>query len=390
MANTIKTCDLITKEFKRVFENNCPFINSMRRNYDDYHKVKGAKSGEAIRIQKPMKYSVRSGKTMDVQDHTETESTLTKSEIRGIDLKFSWSETEHDLEGVMRDHVRPAAAVLGSTVDNYCLDLAAKQVYNTITIPTTSIDRADIAAAGEMLTDFATPENDRFGVISTGARADLQNAEASLYNPTKSISRMYTEGYIGKIFGFDLSASPNIASITNTADVQSIVNGASQTGSSLTVDNTSVAPAQGMVCTIGDDVFALNPVTQLSLGKLQRFVIGSGATTTSLPITPAITVTGNQKTVSAVPDNDDTVDFVGSASTAYPRMMFYHRDAFAFGTIDVRAPKDLTSVTNTEGNLSMTFTTGGDIINMDTYNRLDIQFGFVTHIPEWAVQVFDV
>jgi hypothetical protein len=378
------------KEFRRVFENNIPFVSSLSRNYDDTWKALGAKSGESIRIPRPMRYTARSGKTMDVQDYTENQATLTKATIRGVDLKFSWAEASQNLEGVMKNHIRPAAQVLASTVENVVMTTAYQEVYNTITIPTTAMDKADITAAAEMLNDFSTPSGNRYGVITTASQAQLLNDNSGIYNPQASVSRQYQSGVIGPAYGFDLAASAVIPSMTNSADVAGAVNGASQTGATLVVEDLTVAPTQGAVCTIGDDVFSLNPVTQASTGKLQRFVVGSGATTTSLPISPSITVTGNQKTVSAVPDNDDVISFVGSASTAYPQQLFYHRDAFAFGTCDFQVPADLTSVrTNTNG-LAMVFTSGGDIVNMDEYHRLDIMFGLVTVIPEWACKVYGI
>lgn len=387
--NTNQVISLILKEARRTFKNNCPFIGSMSRDYDETNEAKGSKEGEEIRIRKPMKYSVREGKVMQVQGNTETEAVLSKSVIRGVDLKFSWPETTQELTRVQELYVRPAAAVLASKVEQYAMTLAYKQVYNTITLPTTNFDRADVIAAGTKLNRFSTPMSERFGVLDPESYGDLLNENASIFNPTAEIARQYTEGYMGKAYGFSLAQTPNVPSMTNSADVAGAVNGASQTGSTLTVDGLTVAPTEGAVFTIAD-VYALNPVTQESTGKLQEFVVGSGATTTSIPITPAITVSGNQKTVDSSPADDAAITFIGSASTAYPQQMFYHRLAFAFGTTKLQVPRNLVSQTTMEDNLSMTFTSGGDIINMDELHRLDILFGFVTVIPEWACKAYGI
>ena len=53
-------------------------------------------------------------------------------------------------------------ATLAAHIDNYCLDLAYKDVYNAVTLPTTSLDRDDILGAGVKL-DNGNPE-------STGSR----------------------------------------------------------------------------------------------------------------------------------------------------------------------------------------------------------------------------
>lgn len=391
MANTSLTADIVLKEAKRIFKNSCPFLMSLGRNYDGVITAEGAKAGESIRIRRPMKYTTRSGKTMDVQDNTETYETLTRSNWYGVDLKFSQKELTMDLNRFSELYLRPAMSVLASKVENQCMTLAARETYNTITIPVTALDRDDIIAARVMLNDYSAPQIDRFAVLNPEGEGDLCSANASLFTPSKAIDRQYIEGSLGRIYGFDVASTPNVPSITNTADVAGAVNGPSQTGATLTVDALTVAPTQGMVFTIGDDVYGLNPTTQESLGKLQRFVVGSGATTTSIPISPSITVTGNQKTVSATPDDDDVISFVGNASTAYPRNLFYQKMAYASSFVDLELPKGLDfAARDTEEGIAMTIMRDFDVINADTYCRIDVVFGFKTIIPEWAVQVFGV
>lgn len=394
MANTTLTADIVLKEAKRVFKNKIPFIGSLGRNYDGVITAEGAKAGESIRIRRPMKYTARIGKTMDVQNNTETYETLTRSNWYGVDLKFSQKELTMDLNRFSELYVAPAMAVLASKVENICMTQAAKETYNAITLPTTNLDRADLIAAGVKLDDYSAPMDGRYGVVNPTGQGDLLNENASLFNPQASISRQYTDGVLGKAYGFDIAATPNVPSITNTADVAGAVNGASQTGASLTVDALTTAPIAGMIIqSIGDDVFGLNPVTQASLGKLQTFVLRDTATqsTTNLDIAPSITVTGNQKTVSAVPDNDDVVTFMGSAGTAYPRNLFYQKMAYAVSFVDLELPKGLDfAARNVEDDIAMTIMRDYDIINADTYCRIDVVFGFKTIIPEWATQVFGV
>jgi hypothetical protein len=148
-----------------------------------------------------------------------------------------------------------------------------------------------------------------------------------------------------------------------------------------------------IIQSIGDDVYGLNPVTQASLGKLQKFVVRDTSTlsTTRIDIAPSITVSGNQKTVTKSPDNDDVITFMGSASTAYPRNLFYQKQAFAVSFVELELPKGLDfAATNKEDDIAMTIMRDFDIVNADTYCRIDVVFGFKTIIPEYAVQVFGV
>lgn len=394
MANTNLTADIILKEAKRVFKNSCPFITSLGRNYDGVISAEGAKAGESIRIRRPMKYSVRSGKTMDVQNNTETYETLTRSNWYGVDLCFSQKELTMDINRFSELYVKPAMSVLASKVEHTCMLQAAKETYNAVTLPVTSLDRDDIIAARKMLNNYSAPQNDRFGVLNPEGEGDLCSANAALFTPSTSIDRQYTEGVLGRIYGFDVASSANVPSITNISDVAAAIDtDGAQTGAALTVD-VFATPVAGMIIqSIGDDVFGLNPVTQESLGILQTFVLRDTTTqsATNLDIAPSVTVTGNQKTVSATPDNDDVVTFMGSASTAYPRNLFYQKMAYAVSFVDLELPSGLDfAATNTEDGMAMTIMRDFDIKNADTNCRIDVVFGFKTIIPEWAVQVFGV
>jgi len=390
MANTILTADVILKEAKRVFKNSCPFITSMERSYDDTYEAMGAGAGDSIRIRRPMKYTMRTGKTMDTQNTTEDYVTLPRTNWNGIDMKFSQKDLTLDITRFSELYIKPAISILASGVERAAMNTVYKQVYNAITLPVTNLDRDDVLEAQRMLTEFSAPEDGRYAVVSPKGQADLISQNASIFNPSKEVARQYKTGSMGTMYGFDFGATANVVSHTTGADATGAVDGASQTGATLTVDGYSAAPAEGDVVTLAG-VYALNPVTQQSTGQLQRFVIGSGATTTSLPITPSIVITGNQKTVSGSPANDAVISTVGSASTAYPQNLFYQKQAFAFGSVDMALPKGLDfAARNSEDNLSMSIMSDFDIIGADMLTRLDILWGIITVTPEFATRVYGV
>ena len=147
MANTILTADVVIKEAKRAFVNQTPFISSMRRSYDGSYSAYGAKAGDAIRIKKNTKLTARTGKTMQAQNLVEESVSLARSNIYGVDLVFSEKELTMDLAEFSRDIIKPAISVLAAKVESAAMASLTKQVYNTITLPVTALDRADIIAA---------------------------------------------------------------------------------------------------------------------------------------------------------------------------------------------------------------------------------------------------
>lgn len=395
MANTIDTATFILKEYKRSFFMAAPFLSSMIRQYDGTPKAYGAKGGESIRIPKINRFSVRTGKTRSPQDWGDAYVTLNKTNLFGSDFNFSWAEVSQDLENPIVQSVKMAGATVGATVENWLMQQAYLGVYNAITLPTTSIDKDDILACNEMLKDFHAPPTGRYGIITTKAEKELISGNASLFNPQSYIGDQYIQGVIGNAYGFNLAASPLVPTLTNTADVAGAINGANQgattAATSLTVTGFTVAPAEGSIITIGDDVYSCDPLTHQSTGKLQSFVVGSGATTTSLPITPSLLAlsTSKDRTVANTPDDADVITVMGSASTAHSQMLFYHPAAFACGFANLKVSEELKTVMNNENGMSMQITWAGDIDNAETAVRLDVgPLGLAVPCPEFACRMY--
>lgn len=391
MSNTLSKADLILKEIGRRFDNKVPFLGAMTRSYDDTYKAYGAKGGESLRIQKPSKYTVGEGKTLVEQGINETSVTLTKATQLNIGLRISSKEMSLDIENLSPLHLEPAAAAMASKVERSIASTVYKQVWNAVTLPATSIDKDDIIGASTKLNQMEA-SGKRYGIITPKANGQLVSGNATLFNPQQSISRQYMEGEIGTAYGFDMAWSNNLpAHTTGDYNGAHVVDGASQTGSTLTVKTGTGAPTAGDVFTIAG-VYGLNPVTLESTGELQQFVVGAGATSTSWPITPALSVSGSSATVTALPADDAVITELGTASTVYPQNLFFTEQAFAFGVADLELPQvsKFESRLVTKGGMSMRLIKDYQISNDDCIYRLDCLFGIVTVSPEFACRVYGV
>src|SRR5688500_6852988 len=98
MANTLLTNDIIAKEFLRVIENNLAFTKHVNRSYSSEFAREGAKIGDSVRIRKPVRWTVTDGATMDLQDVTEENETLTLDKRKHIALSFSTQELKLDID----------------------------------------------------------------------------------------------------------------------------------------------------------------------------------------------------------------------------------------------------------------------------------------------------
>jgi len=80
---------------------------------------------------------------------------------------------------------------------------------------------------------------------------------------------------------------------------------------------------------------------------------------------------------------------VGTASTAYPQNLAYHRDAFTLGTADLIMPNgvDFASRQVHEG-ISMRIVRDYDINNDALPCRIDVLYGWKTLYPELATRIW--
>ena len=219
----------------------------------------------------------------------------------------------------------------------------------------------------------------------------------------------------GEIAGLETFRSQNVVSHTVGAyGGTPLVNGASQNvtyaaskstnSQSLvtdgwTADTTGILKA-GDVFTIAG-VYAMNPVPgegttgKLQMPYLQEFTVladaDSGATTgpATLTISPAIITSGPYQTVSAAPaDNAVITVKTGTASTAYPQNLAFHKNAFALVTCPLELPDGVEfKARETHKGLSVRVVKQYSIDADDDIIRLDVLYGWKSIYPDLAVRI---
>lgn len=398
--NTTLTADLILKEAQRLFKNNTPFLQGMYRDYDGTREAAGAKAGESIRIRKPMKYTMRTGKTAQVQPNDEKFVTLSKSTQVGVDLNFSSAELTQDINRFSELYLVPAINVIASGIEVDIMTQAVNSVYNQVgSQGTDPASFKTISDAGAMLTNYSTPlDGQRSVVLNPNGMSAMVDSLKGLFQSSTNIRDQYLNAQMGTGIGFEFAETPNVPKRTQgTSNNAYLVNGANQVGSSIAVDTGTGTYAVGDVVTF-PGVYGLNPVTKQRQSGLQQFTVttayagGAG----NLQISPEIILVGTgtpgnaQATVSNSPADNAVITnatgFVASATTAFN--LAYHKNAFAFGTVDLEMPRvsDFESRNVVDG-VSMRLVKWYDGINDDSLYRIDVLYGFKTVTPEWACRI---
>jgi hypothetical protein len=147
-------------------------------------------------------------------------------------------------------------------------------------------------------------------------------------------------------------------------------------------------------------VYAVNPVPgEGTSGKtvmpyLQQFTViadassdGSGDAT--ITISPAIITTGAQQTVSAAPADNAAITVMGTASTAYPQNLGFHRNAFALVTVPLEMPDGAAfKARESHNGLSIRCVKDYDIDSDKDIIRLDILYGRKAIYPDLATRLW--
>jgi hypothetical protein len=393
---------MITRKALEILENNLVITRNVNRQYDDSFAVSGAKIGSTLRIRLPDRALVTDGAALQVQDDAEQSTTLTVASQKHIGVNFTTAELTLQLDDFAERVLKPRISQLASSIDADVAN-AYKAIFNTVGTPGTSPATALVLLqAQQKLNESAAGMAPRYATVNPAANAGLVNGLSGFFNPTTTISQQFKNGMMGTgVLGFDeINMSQSIKVHTTGSRAGTIlVNGAVSTQGQSTISIDGLTGATDTV-TAGDvftiaGVFAVNPQTRESTGSLQQFVVtaaqtGAGNALANMAISPAIyTSTNALATVDSFPADNAAVTFVGTASTAYPQNLIYHKDAITFATADLVMPQgvDMAARANHNG-ISLRVVRQYDINNDRMPCRIDVLYGFSTIRPPMACRLW--
>lgn len=410
MANGYQNPVVYTNGVLRELNNSLIFSKHVSRKYDDKFANDGAKIGDTINIRRPARFTVSSGAAFSAQDYTETSIPLVINSQKHIDTSFTSADLTLKVEDFVKRVIRPKMIQLGAQIDQDGLLNAKNSTPALVGTAGTSPNNVSfLFDAGQKLDDFSTPrDGGRWGIIDQKSNATLVATMTGFFNDQRMLSAQFKDAVFvdgTNTFGFKLGMSQNVARhTTGPFGGTPAVNGASQgitagwanSGTLITNGWTAAAAARtkvGDVFTIAN-VFSVNPVTRQSTGNLMQFVCladqsSDGSGNLTLQISPQIISAGPFQNVNAAPGNGALLTFVGTASTAYVRNIFWHEDAYTLGVVDL---EDLAmfggwGARKSQDGMSIRVFRQAAISTDTVGNRCDVLYGWATPYPEQAVQM---
>ena len=399
MSNSLLTINMITREAVRLWVNTNSFLQHIDTQYDDQFAITGAKIGQSLRIRLPNDYTVRTGPVAQIQDTTETNTTLTLATQKGVDVSFNSAERTMSLDDYSKRVLAPAvnnlvgavAADIMSGVEGGVSNLVGNfDSAGTLLRPTLET----WLNAKALLSLRSAPTDNRKFILDPVSMARTVQNLSGLLNPATEISEQYRKGEVYNAIGFDWFEDQTVIKHTTGTWSGTTVNGANQTGTAINVTIGSSVPAVGDIITFAG-VNAVNRITKVTTGELQQFVVTSYAGGV-MNIYPAIVPPsgGNPvqyQTVTASPANGAAVNSLTLSGAVYRKNIAFIPDAVTMATADLEMPKNMQEVARERmDGVSLRMVTGFDIKSDQFITRLDVLYGYLWVRPEWAVVVADI
>lgn len=403
MANTFKTTSWMAKEFLRHFENSNTFSKYVNKNYAKEYSSTMMRPGTTISIPKPARFAVTSGAVASFPDITEESVTLTVAQYNASFAPTSLEmATSVSKDQFSERYLKPMAVALASKIDLDGLATVLTTVANATGTPgTTPSALSTFLTAKAIALEHGMPVDDQIAcIVNPAAEASIIDALKGLFHSNSEIEKQYKEGKMGMVAGMKWSMDQLVAGRTvGTQGGTPLVDGATQTGASLVTKGwtnsiTNVLRAGDILTLAG--VYAVNPVTKLTTGRLQQFVVtanaNSGASTgpATLSISPSIITSGTTQTVTASPADNAVITVLGSTAAVGVSNVLFHKDAFTLAVIPPPTYGGLDKCAveyDADTGIAVRFTQGMDVPNDKLLVRADVFYGWAATRPEWATRV---
>lgn len=389
VSNTLVTNQMILRTALMEFKNNLVLAKTVRR---DYEKDFSNTTGSTIKIRKPTRYVARTGSTMSIQPIQERYTEMTVGDMIGVDMAVTSTQLALQLDDMNREVINPAMVTLANKVDSELYNLG-DEFFNFVgtagTRPSTFAVADDANATLNM---FGIPMEDRFMLLKSFDASSMRTALYNSFNE-KFNTDIIMKGSMGNLASFDFYDVQNVSrpSRGSASLGTPAINGSGQSGTTLVLDGftAGVQLKKGALFTIVG-VNSVNPTSRTDNGQLWQGVVytdatadGSGNMTITLSPDNPITLTGPYQTVTALPVDNALLTF----QATHNKNLFYHREAFAFVSVNLPATKNegawQETVVDPLSKIAIRMTRQYQIVEDQTAIRFDILPAFKA-FPEYG------
>lgn len=411
MANTFNTTSYILDDVFVRFWNSLSLVRTANRNLEgDFKNLKFA-TGQTVNYRLEERYlggegasATSEGRVQVVRPLTISKQFHTMVEFDGFELTFDRARDEPYLEMMNA----PRAKRLANLTEKFVADEFYKQVYQATGTPGVAVDLNTILLTDAYMTELAIPEDGkRFVGVAPRTGAALANDLHAVFNSQINTGALI-DGFIGHLSAFDffktnffgrhISGAGEAGGAPPTGyKLGGVVDGAVSSGSSIVVNGLgqlagTVVFKEGDIVEVDDDdgVFMINPLTYEALSQRAQFTVTADVTSAdgdsaTIPVSPAIVISGARQNVSAAIPNDAQLLLRDDHNVS----VAYHSQAIVFAAPPLKELRGgVEAVTRYSDlyKLAMSYSLGADIRNYEQLDRIDLICG-VSINPEFAVRI---
>jgi hypothetical protein len=213
----------------------------------------------------------------------------------------------------------------------------------------TALTTATIMLAKRYLIDVSCPQDgDIVGFLSSKGQSDINQAQATLFNPLMNVDRVYKAGEIGDYAGIRFYTTQSVATHLNGALASvavtsgTLTSGWAESAAMLVTSSTGIqlgdmfqAPTQLLV----------NPFTKFVGTLPAQFQVVAIPDGTHITVSPAPISAGPYKNISATIDGA-TLTLVGGVGTSGQESLIFHKSALGVASIDLPVDDENTTAVN--------------------------------------------
>ena len=315
--------------------------------------------GDQVKVEKPMSWDVKSGATLQLQDISDAYDYVTCKNHSQVSFPITIDELTFDVTEFTKKYIGTAMRDIASHIENESIkklrNLIGQQIGG---FGTNDKFDNDMLVDGETrLAEGLSPEDGKYLIVDPIGFGNFKKGIRSTYNPSDQISRYFKKGAVTDgVGGFEaLFRNTFITEHTSGTYVWDStnpvkINGANQSGSSLTVDGGAANDTikAGDIVQISG-VSEVHPQTKEAIsGRTKQVCVTQDwtqGTDTTLHISPGLITSGPHKNCSGSPaDNADIGNNPvsgggnGAASQKYFVGLAYHKDFATFVSVPFVAP----------------------------------------------------
>jgi hypothetical protein len=402
MSNAFYTTSKVLNEGLMILENELVAGNKISVDYADEY---GA-FGDTINIRRPTQY-IGQDNNLDISSYNEDiqQGTvpITLDQTATVAVKITAKERTLSFDRFSEDVIKPAMVTMKDKIETHIASLYPKFYHFTGTPGTVPATFKALGGMGSVLTDGAVPQSGRIALHGTDATLELADGLKGVFvqGIAKTAIEMAEFGRYAGFTNYEWVHAPahTVGALGGTPKIngasQNVTYAASKQTWSQTLVTKGWANSVTGVVKAGDvftipGVYAVNPVSRVSTGRLQTFTIladaDSGASTgpATLTISPPIIISGAYQTVSAAPADDVAITMkTGTAATTYKQSLLMHPRAMTLVSRALDIPKNngVNTSTKSGNRVTVSVTEFVDGKTLDQTMRFDMLYKAVVIDP---------